>query len=125
MSSRKYALPFIAGFLFALLVLAQNQQSPDKLVAGASAFGDFRQEQPGVTRRITVADLPAPFATPSAKNHPKLVERPEGVLPKCLPGFRVSLYQDGLEAPRYIRTAPNGDLFVAESTAENGVNKVL
>jgi glucose/arabinose dehydrogenase len=42
-----------------------------------------------------------------------------------LPGFRVSLYEDKLEAPRYIRTAPNGDLFVAESTAENGVNKVL
>ena len=32
-----------------------------------------------------------------------------------LPGYTVSLYADGLENPRLIRTAPNGDLFVAET----------
>jgi glucose/arabinose dehydrogenase len=33
------------------------------------------------------------------------------------PGFRVSLYASGLERPRVIRVAPNGDLFVSESLA--------
>ena len=125
MTSRKNALLYITGSLFCLVLVARDPESQDRLLTGSAAFGDYRQQQPGLLRRITVADLPLPFATPSAKNHPKLVDRPEGVLPKCLPGFRVSLYADKLEAPRYIRTAPNGDLFVAESTAENGVNKVL
>ena len=32
-----------------------------------------------------------------------------------LPGFKVELYASGLDEPRLIRTAPNGDFFVAES----------
>ena len=40
-----------------------------------------------------------------------------GALPKAPPGFRVSLFfQDGT-APRQLRAAPNGDLFLAESYA--------
>jgi glucose/arabinose dehydrogenase len=32
-----------------------------------------------------------------------------------LPGFKVELYADGLDYPRLLRTAPNGDIFLAES----------
>jgi glucose/arabinose dehydrogenase len=32
-----------------------------------------------------------------------------------LPGYTVKLYAEGLENPRLMRTAPNGDLFVAET----------
>jgi glucose/arabinose dehydrogenase len=32
-----------------------------------------------------------------------------------LPGFKVELYKTGMDQPREIRTAPNGDLFVMES----------
>ncbi|WP_242617938.1 PQQ-dependent sugar dehydrogenase [Edaphobacter modestus] len=78
-------------------------------------FTDFRYEDPGKTRKITVADLPQPYATESAGNPPKLVPRPEGVWPKALPGFKVEQYATGLENPRLIRTAPNGDAFVAET----------
>jgi mono/diheme cytochrome c family protein len=39
-------------------------------------FTDFRYEHPGTVRKITVNDLPAPFATPSAENGPKIVARP-------------------------------------------------
>ena len=31
-------------------------------------------------------------------------------MPQALPGYAVTLYADGLENPRLIRTAPNGDL---------------
>jgi len=34
-----------------------------------------------------------------------------------LPGFKVELYATGLDNPRLIRTAPNGDVFVAETRA--------
>jgi len=77
-------------------------------------FTDFRVEKPGLVRKITVADLPAPFSTESAGNGPRVVARPEGVWPQALPGFKVELYASGLENPRLIRTAPNGDYFLAE-----------
>lgn len=80
-------------------------------------FTDFRFEAPGTFRKITLADLPAPFATSSAGNGPKLVPRPEGAWPKVPAGFKVDLYASGLNEPRLIRTAPNGDFFVAESRA--------
>lgn len=81
-------------------------------------FTDFRYEKPGEVRKITVADLPAPFATQSAGNEATMVARPEGVWPKTLPGFKVELYASGLDNPRLIRTAPNGDYFLAETSAD-------
>src|SRR6202050_2079889 len=38
-------------------------------------FTDFRYEKPGTVRKITVSDLPQPYATQSAENAPKLVAR--------------------------------------------------
>jgi glucose/arabinose dehydrogenase len=78
-------------------------------------FTDFRYEKPGNTRKITVNDLPQPYATKSAENGPKLVARPDNVWPVAPAGFKVELYASGLDNPRTLRTAPNGDIFVAES----------
>ena len=70
-----------------------------------------------MVRKITLKDLPAPFATPSAPNGPQVVARPEGAWPQVLEGFKVEQYASGLDDPRIIRTAPNGDIFVAETKA--------
>jgi glucose/arabinose dehydrogenase/mono/diheme cytochrome c family protein len=78
-------------------------------------FTDFRYEKPGTVRKITVNDLPKPFATKSAGNAPQVVARPENAWPVTLPGFKVELYASGLDNPRLLRTAPNGDFFLAES----------
>src|SRR4029077_3610126 len=78
-------------------------------------FTDYRFEKPGTIRKITLGDLPAPLATTSAGNSPQLVERPEKAWPQVPSGFEVGLYATGLDQPRLIRTAPNGDFFVAES----------
>ncbi len=80
-------------------------------------FTDFRYEKPGNVRKITLKDLPAPFATPSAPNGPQVVARPEGAWPQVLDGFKVEQYAAGLDEPRIIRTSPNGDIFVAETKA--------
>jgi glucose/arabinose dehydrogenase len=80
-------------------------------------FTDFRAEQPGTVRKITIGDLPPPYATASASNGPTLVRRPPDAWPKAPPGFKVELYAEGLSEPRVIRVAPNGDVFVAESAA--------
>jgi glucose/arabinose dehydrogenase len=93
---------------------AENQQAATVLT-GHEALGDWTTDAPGVRRKITVDDLPKPFDTPSAKNHPRLVKRPEGAMPRAPKGFQVSEYATGLRNPRKIVTAPNGDIFVAES----------
>jgi glucose/arabinose dehydrogenase len=80
-------------------------------------FTDFRFETPGTMRKIAPADLPKPFATQSADNGAELVPRPDSVWPVTLPGFKVELFATGLENPRLLRAAPNGDIFLAESEA--------
>jgi glucose/arabinose dehydrogenase/mono/diheme cytochrome c family protein len=96
--------------------------SADEAVATATnapppkaPFTDYRFEKPGETRKITLKDLPAPLATSSSGNGPQVVPRPENAWPQVPPGFKVELYASGLDEPRLIRTAPNGDFFVAES----------
>jgi glucose/arabinose dehydrogenase len=80
-------------------------------------FTDFRYEKPGTIRKITAKDLPEPYATSSSSNGPELVARPENAWPVAPAGFKVELYAAGLDNPRLLRTAPNGDIFLAESDA--------
>ena len=86
-----------------------------KPVPDNAAFVSYAGEKPGTTHHIRVADLPAPYATNSVDNGPDVMPRPEGTLPIAPPGFKVQLYADGLNYPRLLRTAPNGDIFLAES----------
>jgi glucose/arabinose dehydrogenase len=85
------------------------------LQATDGPFSDYRSQAPGEVHRITVDDLPRPYATPAASNHAMLIARPEGALPLAPVGFAVDQYVRGLQGPRVLRTAPNGDVFVAES----------
>jgi glucose/arabinose dehydrogenase len=80
-------------------------------------FTDFRFEEPGTTRKITSHDLPAPYVTESASNGPQVVGRPPNAWPKAPTGFSVQQFATGLNNPRFLRTAPNGDIFLAESEA--------
>jgi glucose/arabinose dehydrogenase len=80
-------------------------------------YTDFRVEQPGKVRKISARNLPAPYLTDSASNGAQLVPRPSNAWPKAPEGFTVQLYATGLDNPRLIRTAPNGDLFLAESSS--------
>jgi glucose/arabinose dehydrogenase len=112
---------------------AQAQQ----MLTGQSAFADWDQQQPGARRRITVADLPAPAPEQAVNNTPHLIARPADAQPTAPRGFKVTLYAGGDAAPmqradnkehmqlsggtftmpRLLRTAPNGDIFLADSGA--------
>ena len=87
------------------------------VLTGQAAFADYRSIKPGEFHKITVDDLPQPFATKSTANPPRLVAKPDNMWPQAPAGFKVELYASGLGEPRQIRTAPNGDLFVADSHA--------
>ncbi len=89
-------------------------QSP-QVLTGPAAFTDYSLEKPGVRRKLTVADLPAPYATEGVDAGSNRVDRPAGAMPQAPAGFKVEQYAAGVDRPRLIRTAPNGDLFVALS----------
>ena len=89
-------------------------------VAGISA--DWRGDAPGVRYHIRPADLPTaemagtdPEA--SVANPAEVVAPPEGASPRVPDGFAVSVFARGLDQPRRVRVAPNGDVFVSESGA--------
>ena len=106
------------GFLVLLGLVGAAPAFADEAVrTGAAAFGDWRTDAPGVRRLITPADLPAPFATRSTANMSQHEARTEAEIPKAPPGFAVDLFATGLNMPRVIRIAPNGDIFVAETGA--------
>ncbi len=94
-------------------------------LTGKAAFTDYSKEKPGTRRKLTVADLPAPFATASSDNGPdgtrNMIERPKDAWPQAPQGFKVELYATDLGNPRLLMTAPNGDIFLADSQA----NKIL
>src|SRR3954452_12671847 len=90
---------------------------------GTAAFGGWKEDAPGVRRFITPHDLPAPYATRSASNSPGVVDRPPDAAPKTLPGFAADVIASGLDGPRQVLTAPNGDVLISEM--QGGTARVL
>lgn len=112
------ALIFAASMFGASLLPAQSPATTKfDAPAPTPPFTDFRYESPGTTRKITPADLPAPYATKGVGNGPRMVPRPKDAWPKAPAGFKVELFASDLKNPRQIRRAPNGDIFVAETSA--------
>lgn len=95
--------------------LAFARSEPARRLAGPVAFGDWRQDGPGTWRKIAPTDLPAPLASEPTASRSQVVPRPDGAAPKALDGFSAELFASGLEGPRVIRLAPNGDIFLTES----------
>lgn len=87
-------------------------------IAGKEAVAaDWTKDAPGVRHRLTPADLPPPYQTESATNDAHVVKPPAGAQLHVPPGFKIEQFAAGFRDPRYLATAPNGDIFVAESRA--------
>lgn len=125
----------LLGGLFLGFALAEAQQP---VATERAAFADWNQQQPGALRHITLADLPEPNPLEAVENGPFLVPRPDRAKPIAPAGFKVELYAGGdykpapldpntgkpapvpeantqFREPRLLRTAPNGDIFLADS----------
>ena len=81
----------------------------------AALLSGWADDVPGRCRRLRPADIVQPAA--SNTSFSSVIEIPAGALPRVPPGFSVALFHRGVDAPRLIRAAPNGDIFVAESLA--------
>jgi len=107
--------------LFALLSLFVTGQAADsnrasgKLLTGKAAMGDWTSDAPGARRKITIDDLPPPSSNVLAINPPRVVPRPGGAELHVPSGFKIDMYASGFREPRFLLTAPSGDVFVTES----------
>src|SRR6266478_3958564 len=107
---------FIAAAFSLAVSTAANSES-GTLLTGKTAMGDWRSDAPGVRRKITIADLPPPSSNAFAINRARVVNRPADAQPRVPPEFKIELYASSFRDPRFLLTAPNGDIFVVESRA--------
>ena len=107
---------FFAAGLF-LVVVTSAAAEKGTVLTGKAAMGDWTNDAPGVMRKITVQDLPPPASNVLAINRAHVVDRPADAQLKVPPGFKIELYATGFRDPRFLLTAPNGDIFVVESRA--------
>ena len=109
------ALLVTAGWM---MIQAADKIDAKALRTGEAAFADAKSLTPGTFHKITPADLPKPFATKSSMNFPTVVARPANAWPKAPAGFKVELYAEKVGTARQIRTAPNGDFFMADASGQ-------
>lgn len=115
----RHIIPLAAISFVSLLsagALAQ-ENAAGEVLTGDAAFGDWQEDGPGVKRHITPEDLEEPDLTASTSNPPEDAAMPPDATPQVPEGFKVEMVAEGIENPRVIRFAPNGDMFVANSEA--------
>jgi glucose/arabinose dehydrogenase len=111
------AWAFVWAFLLARPDVTGAESPEHAALTGQGSSSDWTRDAPGVRRVIRASDLPLPHATPSVERGPRIVPRPPDAWPRVPAGFRAELVATGLENPRNVVVAPNGDLLVAESAA--------
>jgi hypothetical protein len=87
------------------LIGTMTFSAADGVRTGSNAYGDWRTDAPGVMREITVADMPALFASPSTASRSSIVAKPDDAELKTMPRFTVAAFVGGLPAARVLRVA--------------------
>ncbi len=75
----------------------------------------------GILCAQTVPALPAPYATPSVANGPKVVPQPDGAAVKLPAGFIAEKYASGFERPRFMALGPHGEVLVSDMIPNGSV----
>ena len=89
-----------------------------------SAMGSFLVLPAILSAQVTHGQkpqLPAPYTTKSAGNGPHNTAPPANFLPTVPQGFRINVYASDFKVPRWLTVAPNGDIFLAET----GANQIV
>src|SRR3954464_1046890 len=68
-----------------------------------------------------LSPLPAPYATPSVANGPKVIGRPEGTNLKVPQGFAVEEFAKGFQRPRFMVEGPGGEVLISDTVANGAV----
>jgi glucose/arabinose dehydrogenase len=116
---RALAISTLLAHLPTVVLASLASAQTGEVRTGAAAFAGWTVDAPGVRRLIKPSDLPPPLrgADPevSVGNNAKVIDPPQGALPKVPDSFVVKVFASGFKQPRTMRIAPNGDIFLSES----------
>ena len=96
-------------------IALKYEDSPES--TGGMDPNDWQRQAPGAQHHFLAEQLPKPYETKSVGNGPQVVPAPPNAKLAVPAGFAVKLFVKGLHNPRLVRTAPNGDIFIAETDA--------
>jgi glucose/arabinose dehydrogenase len=65
--------------------------------------------------RINLEDLPPPFHSESASKPPQVIPIPNNPVLNVPPGFKVNIFAENLDNPRWLALTPDGDVLVTET----------
>jgi glucose/arabinose dehydrogenase len=65
--------------------------------------------------KITLEDLPQPYASESASNSPKVIPVPDNPALQVPAGFKVNVFADHLPSVRWMTVTPDGDVLAVQS----------
>ncbi|WP_066217822.1 PQQ-dependent sugar dehydrogenase [Formosa haliotis] len=110
--------------LAAMLVACKAKEENKIEVSDAKKEQLAQEPADTVQTAIGPLVLPKPYATESVRKQSKLVDWPEGQLPKAPEGFTVTKFADGFENPRWTYIGPNGDFFVCEANTKKSAGRI-
>ena len=84
---------------------------------GCASSKQTSKETEVQTNEFQKTNLPAPYATSSNRKISNVIGWGKNEKPTAPAGFTVSLFAKGLDNPRWIYAAKNGDIFVSESSS--------
>src|ERR1700704_4623696 len=64
--------------------------------------------------------LPAPFATPSAQNQPRVVPKPDNAKLNVPAGFHIETFAEGFQRPRFMLLGPSNELLLSDAGDQGG-----
>ncbi len=65
--------------------------------------------------RINLEELPPPFHSESASKPPQVIPIPNNPVLNVPPGFKVNIFAENLDNPRWLALTPDGDVLVTET----------
>ena len=65
--------------------------------------------------RINLEDLPQPFHSDSASKPPEVIPIPNNPVLNVPPGFKVNIFAENLDNPRWLALTPQGEVLVTET----------
>jgi glucose/arabinose dehydrogenase len=112
---RRFFFTFTLVTSMFLAVTAQDAPNPEKT-------GRSISQKVGDRIVITPSSLPRPFETKAVANGPRSAPAPAGAALAVPAGFEVKVFAEGdFQNPRWMIEGANGDLFLADSRANNVV----
>jgi glucose/arabinose dehydrogenase len=107
---------------FALFIACSTVSAQSGSIASSTSSSSAVSSGTLAHHEIKLSDLPAPKLENEVTNGPKVIPRPEGAKLNLPPGFEVRTFAEGgFQRPRWMALAPNGDVFLADSSASGKI----